>query len=122
MVYKVNWLFYIIFLVICSIVFTAYREKKKQIKETYDPFALWIMFSQCECQECKEKFLKPFERFEYAYQKTKWLCPNCKKTVECVILGSFYVNIKSPRELKWDNLHEKWYTDYERDEGWKKQF
>ena len=111
-----NWFLYIAIVVVVYVSFIIYKRCKKTTKEVYDPFPSFIMFSRCECQECKAQFDKPFERFEYAYKDIKWFCPDCKKQTRCIILGSFYLKIKSSRELRMEKLDEKWYTDYQREE------
>jgi len=73
----------------------------------YDPFALTVVFSRCECQKCKTQFDKAFERFEYAYQKIKCPCPKCGEDTDCIILGSFQIRIKTPKEKKWEKFEER---------------
>jgi len=95
-----------------------YRRIKLKNVTVYNPFALTIMFSRCICQKCKVQFDKPFERFEHAYQKIVCPCPTCGKDTDCTILGSFYIHLKTPKEIRWDKEYEKWYTNYERQEKW----
>jgi len=116
----VDWFLYFAIFVICYIIGLVCRRYKKRTKQVYDPFASYIMFSRCECQVCETLFDKAFEQFEYAYQKIKYPCPTCGKDTDCIILGSFYLNIKSRNELKLEREYEKWYTDYQREERWRK--
>lgn len=82
----------------------------------YDPFALWLMFSRCECQKCGCEFDKPFERFEYAYEEIEWSCPDCETKTKCTILGCIHIHMRSPQELKWAKTYKRFETEAERQE------
>lgn len=103
----INFLFYFVVLFVIIYGVILYQRWKRKNMMIYNPFALWVMFSRCECQECKCEFDKAFERFEYAYQKIKCPCPKCGVDTNCIILGSFHIRIETPREKKWKKFEER---------------
>lgn len=101
------WLILSIFgLIFVMSLFKALLKKE----EIYDPFALWLMWSRLECQNCKYVFERQHKRFEYINQTIELCapCPNCKVKGKALILGIFYEHIKTPEEIKWEKEIEKW--------------